>query len=130
MKAEHLVKYVMSRLGCTHPFRVSRILLLAEYEYREKYGEKLFSDLTFRGESFGFYIEELGPIINELEKRGCIERFPEKKCMDYKCEEPAISEPVKSIVDSIIERAGELDDRELNKIAISHPLYRKVVKPE
>ena len=130
MKAELLVKYMLSRLGCTHPFRISRILLLAEYEFREKYGRRLSQDLTFKGESFGFYIEELGLLINELERQGCIERIPEKKCIIYRCEEPSIDEPAKSVIDSIIDRVKGLDDRELNKIVISHPLYHEIVQSE
>lgn len=75
-----MVTYTLSRLGCVHLFRVSRILLLAEYELREKYGKTLSPYLTFRGKKFDFYIEELGLIITELEKQGSYEKIPEKVC--------------------------------------------------
>jgi len=88
---ESIVKYLFSRSGCIHPYRVSRLLLLAEWRYIEKYGKRLTS-LTYKALPFAMYVEELPDIID---KDPCLEKKRLKKpdgseygCVSYECPQP------------------------------------------
>lgn len=128
MSSKEIVAYVMWKLGCTHPFRISRLLLLAEYSYRETYGKALAEDLTYRGADFGFYIEELPRIIEEYEKSGCIERDERRRCLKFTCNPPSLSGVEKKLLDKIIDETRKLEDKQLNKLVLHHPLYSEIVK--
>ncbi len=118
------VTYVMSRLGCVHPFRISRILLLADWLSMERRGRRL-TNLTYVKEEFGFYIEELTGIIEEMQEEGCVVKREERKCLEYMCEEPEIPEEDREILEEVISEVKDLDDRELNRRVLSDPRYRE-----
>ena len=117
-----VVSYIMYKLGCSHPFRISRILLLAEWKAKEKLNRRL-TDFHYVMEEFGFYIEELKDVVDELIEKGCAEKVEEKKCIRYLCEEPKIPEEVKGIIDELLERVRDVSDRELNRMVIRDPRY-------
>jgi len=118
------VAYVMSRLGCVHPFRISRILLLADWLSTERRGRRL-TGLTYVKEEFGFYVEELATIIEEMQEEGCVVKREEMKCLEYTCDEPEIPEEDREILDEVISEVRDLDDRELNRRVLSDPRYRE-----
>ncbi len=118
------VAYVMSRLGCVHPFRISRILLLADWLSMERRGRRL-TDLTYVKEEFGFYVEELTGIMEELQEGGCAVKREERKCLEYTCSEPEIPEEDRKILEEVISEVRDLDDRELNRRVLSDPRYRE-----
>ncbi|MEB2836057.1 MAG: hypothetical protein GSR80_000069 [Desulfurococcales archaeon] len=45
-RSRDVVAYMLQRLGCTHPFRLSRLLALAEMEALERLGRRL-TDLRY-----------------------------------------------------------------------------------
>ncbi|MDK2383900.1 MAG: Panacea domain-containing protein [Candidatus Korarchaeota archaeon] len=118
------VAYVMSRLGCVHPFRISRILLLADWLSMERRNKRL-TNLTYVKEEFGFYVEELTGIMEELQDEGCVIKREERKCLEYTCSEPEISEEDREILEEVISEVRDLDDRELNRRVLSDPRYRE-----
>ncbi len=124
---ENIVRYIISKLQCTHPFYISRILFIAESKALDTTGKRLTS-LTYKGASFGFYIEELPSLIEELEKRGCIERHEEKGCIKYTCEEPDIPQEIKRVLDEAIESTATLSPRELNRLTVNNPHYKELVE--
>lgn len=128
MSSKEIVAYVMWKLGCAHPFRISRLLLLAEYSYRETYGKAFAEDLTYRGAGFGFYIEELPGIIGEYEKSGCVERDKQRRCLKFTCSPPPLPEAEKKLLDKIIDETRKLEDRQLNQLVLRNPLYSEIVK--
>ncbi len=117
-----IVAYLMYKLGCSHPFRISRILLLAEWEAKERLGRRL-TDFHYVMEDFGFYVEELKDIIDGFVEEGCAEKVEEEKCIRYLCEAPEIPEEVKELLDEVIERVKDVSDRELNRMVIRDPRY-------
>ncbi len=124
MNEEDLLSYLFSELGCVHPFRISRILLMAEWLSLEKNGHRL-TEFTYVKEEFGFYIEEIKELMDKLEEKGCIEKIEGKKCFQYKCQPPKLPDNVKSLLDEIIAETRGLSDQELNKLVIRDPRYKR-----
>ena len=122
-----MVSYVLSSLGCAHPFRISRILLLADWQAVEGLGRRL-SNLTYVMEEFGFYVEELTEIVEELQSKGCLVKVEERKCLKYTCGPPDLSGEVKAILDEVIEETSDMDDRKLNRLVLSDPRYGRDIK--
>ncbi len=120
--SSEVVAYLMYRLGCSHPFRISRVLLLAEWDSKERLGRRL-TDFHYVMEEFGFYVEELKDIIDDFIERGCAEKVEEEKCIKYLCGEPSLPEDVKEILDEVLRRVEKLDDRELNRLVIKDRRY-------
>ena len=121
-----IVSYLLFKLGCAHPYYVSRALLLAEWVSEEKTGKKL-TKLTYQCQPYGFYIEELSPIIDDLEKQGCARRNQEKKCVEYSCGEPELPEWIKEVLDEVVEKTRGLDRSQLNKLVINDPRYKRML---
>ncbi len=117
-----VISYLLYRLGCAHPFRISRILLLAEWRAKEELGRRI-TDLKYVMEEFGFYVEGLKDFVDQLIEKGCAEKIEEEKCIRYLCDEPALPDDVREILDEVIEEVKDLDDRELNKLVIRDPRY-------
>lgn len=126
---KEIIEYILYRQKCVHPFRVSRILLLAEWNYNEKYGEKL-SNFKYVAETFAFYVEGLKDILDELIDSGCAVLRQDKKCIEYLCSRPDIPEKVSSIIDEVIDKTDKLSDRELNRIIINDVRYHKLLHGE
>ena len=128
--ARSAIAYILSKLGCQHPFTFSRILLLAELEALEKTGERLTS-LRYVGGPGTFYIEGLKEMI---ESDPCFKRREGdpsrgiRGCIEYKCEPPQLPSDVRELIDNVIERVKGLSDEQLNKLVLNHPLYRRVVE--
>jgi hydroxypyruvate isomerase len=130
VKGRDAIAYVLSKLGCQHPFVFSRIILYAELEYLKDKGERL-TDFTYIGGPGTFYIEGLKEIIEPddcFEKR---EGDPSKGirgCISYRCPPPELPEEAKEYLDKAIEELKGLSDFELNKRVLEHPYYKKLVK--
>ncbi len=118
-----LVGYIVSKAGCLHPFRISRILVLANWKALEKLGRPLAS---FRIDGFeaGFYIPGFKEALEEDE---CFRTSEEKKCVEYICQPPSLGEKVESMVDSIIQEVSGLNDSELNKLIVRDKRYRELL---
>ncbi len=124
MNERDLVSYLFSSLGCAHPFRISRILLMAEWLSLERRGHRL-TEFTYVKEKFGFYIGEIKELIDKLEEDGCIEKVEEEKCFRYKCQPPELPDEVRSILDEVIGETKDLSDQELNRLVIKDPRYEE-----
>ena len=117
-----VISYIFNALNCAHPFRASRILLLAEWRAEERLGHRL-TDLTYVKESFGFYMEGLAEVIEYLQNRGCLEKVEEEKCLRYLCGSLELPPDVASLLEEIIAETKGMSDRELNKLVIEDPRY-------
>ncbi len=128
LKAIEAVKYILNKAGCIHPFRLSRILALADLKYLRDKGERL-TDATYRRGPGAFYIEGLKEEISDNPCYVKREGDPDKGvkgCIEYKCEPPELpSEPARYI-DEAIKEASSLDDMDLNKIVVKDPLFEKL----
>ena len=127
---EKIVRYIFSRLGCVHPFRISRLILLAEWFYNDRYESELSTGFTYVAETFGFYIEELPKIIDKLDKLGCIVKVKNEKnkCFSYKCDTPSLENSISEVVDTVLNRFGSLSDKELNDVVVKDDRYKMFLK--
>lgn len=124
---ENIIKYIFSNFRCIHPFKISRLLLLAEWSYGDKYGS-LLTELTYITKEYGFYVEEIPKIVDRLTEEGCLEKDEVNKCFKYICNPPHIEKDVKDILDEVIHDFGGLSDKELNRIVIEDKKYRIMLK--
>ena len=123
MKAD-IVGYIISKLGCTHPFRVSRILALAELERLENGKGRITNFRYVRGPNV-FYIEGLKELI---EKDSCFVIREDQGCVEYVCKTPTINEDVKKYLDKAINAAKKLDDYSLNNVVVKHAFYEELFR--
>ncbi len=120
--AMRIVEYIAWRTGCIHPFRASRLLILASW----RASEKGLSTPSFRVEGFeaGFYIDGFK---EALENSGCFKVNEEKHCMEYTCNPPRLSQGLREIVDEVLEEYGGLSDIELNRRVVRDPRYKELL---
>jgi len=126
---EKLIGYIVSRLGCVHPYRVSRILMLISWRFKEVYNKDLVC-FTVEGFEAGYYIPEVSNVIKEgVKKDSCYKRDEERRCAYYTCGSIDIEDAsIKNIVDSVIEQIKDLGDIDLNRLVIKDPRYNEVLK--
>ncbi len=125
--------YVLAKMGCLHPFTLSRILALADLKSLEERGERLTQGLTYVAGPGVFYIEELHSIIDGDEcfvKHEGDPKAGRPGCIEYQCEPPRLSEEEKRILDEAIEQAKKLSMEELNRLVTSHKLYGRLTGGE
>jgi hydroxypyruvate isomerase len=126
-----VVGYILARLGCLHPFRLSRLLALAEIESIRRRGTRLTS-LRYVAGPGTFYIEGF----KELVKSECFEKVegdPERGirgCIKYTCPEPALPDDARAIIDQVIERYGRAGDEELNRMVVENDVFRRLASGE
>jgi len=123
---EKIIHYIIYKLGCASPFRISRILLLLDWASMEKLGRKL-TNLTYKATPYAFYIEELPSILEKLEEKGYVVKNVERKCFEYRQPPPKVSIEISKLVDEILEKVKELSDVELNRLVIRDPRYRSLL---
>jgi hypothetical protein len=129
---KNLIYYILKKQNDLHPFRISRILLLFELEYSEKFGKKPTS-FVYRLHPSAFYIEnfttffESMPYIQKVkikdEKGTPIKGFLRLTSPEISVEIP---EEMASILDRIIEQTRKLSDHELNRLVVESEKYKKL----
>lgn len=119
-----LIAYIISKLGCVHPFRISRILVLANWRALEDKGS-ILTRFRVQGFEAGFYIDGVKEII---EKDECFKVNEERKCIEYVCEPPRVPRETAEIIDKVLEDTKNLGDRELNRLVILDPRYRELLE--
>ncbi len=118
-----LVAYILARLGCSHPFRVSRVLLLADWRAEEVGLGRLTEGLSYVAEPYGFYVEGLQEVLERLKRSGCLRRREEEKCLEYACAEPDLTPQEREVLDEVIREISDLSDRELNRLVTGDERY-------
>lgn len=129
---KRLVAYILSRLGCTHPFRVTRILALAELRALER-GLPRISNARYVPGPGVFYVEGFKEAIQGDDCFYKREGDPERGvrgCIGYRCEPPSIPGEIAELLDEAIEASKGLDDMELNRLVIEHPLFKRLAGEE
>lgn len=130
---KNILAYIFSKTGCIHPFRLSRILALAEVLSLKERGSRL-TDLKYNYSIGVFYIEGLKEIIESDECFVKHEGDPATRrqgCIEYRCKSPiVIDEETRSILDKAIKEASKLDDFELNKLIVENPLFKKLIEEQ
>jgi len=123
------LKYVLYKMGCIHPFQLSRILALADILALKETGTRA-TDARYVAGPGVFYIEGIkerfqdDPCIDKIEGDPAAGR---RGCIRYVCSEPP--EPAyhaKKYLDTAISEAQVMDPKSLNEIIISHPLYKMI----
>ncbi len=125
-----IAAYILTKLGCLNPFRISRIIAYAELMYMKEHGDRL-TDLVYKGFDNVFYIEGLKEAIdNECFVK--VEGDPSKGvhgCIKYTCEPPVIDEVTRKYLEKAIEEIRSLSDRELNDLVVKNDLLKKIMLP-
>jgi hydroxypyruvate isomerase len=128
LKAIDAVRYILSKAGCLHPFRLSRILALADLKYLREKGKRL-TDTVYRKAPGAFYIEGLK---EEIQNNPCYIKHEGDKekgirsCIEYKCKPPEIPGELARYLNEAIQEAAGLDDMALNKKVVDDPLFDKL----
>ena len=123
-----IVAYILAKAGCTHPFRISRYLALAEMEWLERRGERLTNLKYVKGPGV-FFIEGVKEIIEQDPCFKIHEGDPStgrRGCVEYVCGEPSLPEDVKRTIDEVIQRYSGIGDMELNKLVVDDPRFSKL----
>ena len=125
---KRIIAYLLSRLGCVHPFRLSRILALADLVMLEERGRRL-TGLRYVPGPGTFYVEGLKELFESDPcfevRRGDPERGV-RGCVAYRCEPPSLGGEERSVLDRAAREAEGLDDMELNRRVLEHPLYGRL----
>lgn len=133
LRLRDAVAYILHRMGCTHPFRLSRVLALAELRAMER-GLGRLTDARYVAGPGAFYIEGVKEAIEGDECFVKHEGDPatgRKGCIEYRCEPPAgVPAEAKTFLDEAMEEARRLDDMELNRRVVEHPLFKKLAEEQ
>jgi hydroxypyruvate isomerase len=131
IEAKNLVWYMLSKLGCTHPFKLSRLLALAEIESIKRTGKRLTCLKYVEGPGT-FYIEGLKELFDDpcFRKREGDPSKGVRGCVEYICDPPRIPSEAEEIVNAIIERYSGVGDLELNSIVVNDSLFKRLVRGE
>ena len=119
----NVINYIAYRLGCSHPYRVSRLIVLLNWSIMNKTSKPF---LKFRAEGFeaGFYIEGF----KEYFEKKCFQKVEKKKCFKYICEPPVLPNEIKKVIDFLLEETSVLNDFELNRKVIRNKRYRELLE--
>lgn len=123
--SKEVVAYILARTGCIHPFRISRLLALAEMEWLERRGERL-TDLKYMRGPGVFFIEGLREIVWADPCFRTHEGDPSAGvmgCVEYVCGEPDLPRDVRTLIDEVIQRYSGMGDMELNDAVINDPRF-------
>ena len=117
--------YILRKKNCLHPFRISRVIALAELICMEKYGKRITSAKYIGGPGV-FYIDGLK---EELLNSPCFEKLEDQGCIKYVCnEEINIEEDIRACINEAIKIAEKSSDIELNNIVVKHKLFPKLLE--
>ena len=123
-----LVAYILHKAGCIHPFRLSRILALAELEWLRR-GRGRLSNLRYVRGPGVFYIEGVKELV---ESSSCYERVEgdpatgRRGCIKFKCSPPQLPRDVVEVLEGAIRESSKLDDMELNRRVVEDPLFNEL----
>jgi hypothetical protein len=125
-----VLAFILSRAGCISPFRISRILVLANWKIMEEEGKPA---IRFKVEGFhaGFAVPEIEQIKRNIKegKDTCFKINQEGKCIEYLCEEePTIPEELSRLFSDLLNEVKNLDDTSLNRLVIRDPRYSELLK--
>ena len=129
-KDRDLLAYVLSEMGCIHPFLASRILALAESKYFMRKGKRL-TRLRYVGGPGTFYIEGLKELVDNDECFRTREGDPsagKRGCIEYICREPLIDEDAREVIGEAIEEARRLGEFELNRRLMENPVFKRLLE--
>jgi hydroxypyruvate isomerase len=124
MELREVVAYILARKGCTHPFAISRILVLINWKSEELLRRPLLR-FSVKGFKAAFYIEELADL---LDKDQCFRKVAERKCVEYKCQPPKIPGDVRSIIDDVLRSVEGLSDKELNARVVNDKRFDELLE--
>lgn len=123
-----IVAYILARSGCTHPFRVSRLLALAEIEWLERKGKRLTGLKYVRGPGV-FFIEGLKELIEHDPCFRLHEGDPatgRRGCVEFVCGEPELPPEVRAVIDEVLSKNSGVGDMELNEAVVSDPRFARI----
>ncbi len=128
---EDIIAYILSKLGKSNTFRLSRILLMLDFEWEKRHGKRRTA-LHYGLFPPAFYVEEFPDMLLNAEG---IEKVMEKDengiergVFLYHGEVPELDGETKELLDSIIERTNKMDDHTLNSELVNSEEYRKALE--
>ncbi|MEB3817048.1 MAG: SocA family protein [Desulfurococcales archaeon] len=127
-EAKAFIAYILYKLGCLHPFKLSRLLALAEIESVKRRGRRL-TNLKYVPGPGSFYIEGIKELFDDkcFEKREGDPRKGIKGCVRYICEPPKLPDDVAGILDYVIERYGSEDEFKLNDMVVNSDEFKRLL---
>ncbi|MDP7982365.1 MAG: hypothetical protein RAK18_04210 [Conexivisphaerales archaeon] len=126
---QDLMRYIIWREGCAHPFRISRSLVLANWRALAALG-KIMASFGVDGFEAGFAVPEIEEIRTRMRegREPCVRMNEERKCLQYVCSEPVtIPREYSEILDHVLEETRGMDDVSLNRLVIRDPRYRELL---
>ncbi len=122
----NVIAYIVYKLGCIHPFTLSRILALVEMKWFEEHREWLTS-FTYKGFLKVFYVDGLKEFI---EQDQCYKRVEKEDhgCIMYVCKEPTLPRDIRDLIDNVVNEIKGLSAEELNDLVVNHHLYSSLLK--
>ncbi|RLG86175.1 MAG: hypothetical protein DRO18_04755 [Thermoprotei archaeon] len=120
----NVVALIVSELGCVHPFRISRFLVLINWKLTELLGYPLLR-FHVEGLKAGFYIPELPKVI---EDDPCFKRDKARGCITFTCSKPLLPSWLHELIKDILRSAEGLSDEELNRLVIRDSRYDELLK--
>jgi len=128
--AREVFAYILSKMGCVHPFVASRVAALADLASLEERGERL-TQLRYRQGPGVIYIEGLKELV---EGDPCFAKHEgdpstgRRGCIEYRCEPPRLPQEAAELLDRAVDEARGLDEAALNEKVVGHPLFPKLVE--
>ncbi|WP_174448418.1 hypothetical protein [Conexivisphaera calida] len=126
---QDIMRYIIWREGCAHPFRISRSLVLANWRALDSTG-KIMAPFGVEGFEAGFAVPEIEEIRTRMRegREPCVRMNEERKCLQYVCREPVVIPREHSeILDRVLEETRGMDDVSLNRLVIRDPRYRELL---
>ncbi len=126
MHEKDLVLYLLRECGGLHSFHISRLLALLDIKYLREKGRK-FTEFHYTKMPFGFYIDELPELLNELP----VEKVQEEGYKYLKLKDDAnveinLPEDVRKDIEEILDEVCELSDAELNSKVLNSEYYSRL----
>ncbi len=115
-----IIRYIGGKTDCITPFKLSRILGLAEAYYMSDHGERL-THLKYVCTLGTFYIEGFEELIKD-----CFERNPEKHCLEYKCGEVELPKDISMYVDKAIRELDTEDLDDINRRVLDNQFFKNL----
>ena len=129
---KEIVLYLLGRLKEAHPFTLSRLLLLLDLEQLNAHGHRVTS-FKYVFMPFGFYIDGFPPFLESLAgvEKVVVKDEEGRPIRGFfritQQGNPELSPELRRDIDRVVEKAGQLGDQELNKLAVERNEYQKLL---
>jgi len=130
-ETEDIIAYILSKLGKATTFRLSRILLMLDFEWEKRHG-KYRTRLHYGLFPPAFYVEEFPDMLLNMDGVEKImekdEKGIERGVFIFHKTAPELDEETKTLLNEIIEKSAGMDDHTLNSQLVNSEEYRRALE--